>query len=87
MAVCGQPPVSTPTTRSGGKRAPAHEKLGVLLRVDVVGDDRHVELGGQPPAERFGQRGLARADGPTDADLQRSWDRAHDLNSLMSSAA
>src|SRR5206468_6858682 len=53
----------------GRQRTAAHEELGVLLRVDVVGDDRHVELGRKAPAEHLGQRGLARADGSTDADL------------------
>ena len=38
IAVCGQPPVSTPSTRSAGRASLAHEELGVLARVDVVRD-------------------------------------------------
>ena len=44
----------------------------------------------QPPAERLGERGLARADGPPDADLERTRDvagRAHERNSRASSVA
>ncbi len=71
MAVCGQPPVSTPTTaRRPG--AAAHEELRVLLRVDVVGDHRHVEGVAQAQAQRLGERGLPRADGAADADLERA---------------
>src|SRR5439155_838824 len=62
----------------------------VLLRVDVVGDHGHVEPVAQPQAQRLGQRGLARADGTADSDLQRAREaglHAHDLNSLVSSVA
>ena len=69
------------------QRTPPHEELGVLLRVDVVGDDRHVEPGREPAAERLGQRGLPGADGAADADLQRTRRRVHERNSLASSVA
>ena len=42
IAVCGQPPVSTPMMRSGGSAPRAGQELGVLLGVDVVGDDGDV---------------------------------------------
>src|SRR5262249_39348470 len=69
------------------QRAAPHEELGVFLRVDVVGDDRHVELGREPAAERLGQRGLPGADGAADADLQGTWSHAHERNSRESSVA
>ena len=46
---------------------PAQE-VGVLGRVDVVGDDADRQLAGQRPAQRGDQRGLAAADRSADAD-------------------
>src|SRR5438093_1182785 len=74
----------------GRQGAAPDQKLRVLLRVDVVGDHGHVEPVAQPQAQRLGQRGLARADGTADSDLQRAREaglHAHDLNSLVSSVA
>ena len=68
MAVCGQPPVWTPTIRSTRQRLAAREELGVLVRVDVVGDDREVDLGPEGAAERLDQGRLARADRPGHAE-------------------
>src|SRR5437762_2497811 len=89
IAVWGHPPVSTPTTRSAGKAPRRTSELRVLLHVDVVGDHRDVERVTEVQAKRLGQGGLARADGTTDADLQRSRDAAgaHDRNSRVSSVA
>src|SRR5207253_10810712 len=71
----------------GRQRAAAHAEPAVLLGVDVVRDPRHLELAGQAPAERLGQRRLPRADGPADPELQRPRNRLHDRNNLMSSVA
>src|SRR5207302_2295044 len=59
---------------------------GVLLRVDVVGDHRHVDAVAQPPAERLGEGRLAGADRAADADLEGARN-AHERNSLASSVA
>jgi len=72
IAVWGQPPVSTPTTRAAGRAPRRMRKLGVLLRVDVVGDQRPCRTVAQSEAQRLRQRGLARADGAADSDLQRA---------------
>src|SRR5207245_6789138 len=70
-----------------GAQGPApHQELGVLFRVDVVGDHGHFERLAQAQAERLGERRLAGADGTTDADLEWTGNR-HDLNNLMSSLA
>ena len=53
-----------------GQRPAAHQELGVLLGVDVVRHHGDVVPVAQPLAERVDQRGLARADGPGDADAQ-----------------
>jgi hypothetical protein len=88
IAVCGQPPGFHAHHARGGQRAAAHEELGVLLRVNVAGDHRHVERIAQSQAQRLGERGLARADGAAHADLERARDRrAHERNNLESSAA
>src|SRR5262249_39740788 len=63
-----------------------NEELGVLLRIDVVGDHGHVERVAQAQAQRLRERGLPRADGPSDTDLERTRNR-HDLNNLISRRA
>ena len=68
MAVCGQPPVWTPTIRSTRQHLAAREELGVLVGVDVVGDDREVDLGPEGAAERLDQGRLAGADRPGHAE-------------------
>ena len=52
------------------ERLVAHEKLGVLAREDVVGDDAEAVRVAQRAAEREHQRRLAAADGPADADRE-----------------
>ena len=54
----------------GRQCALPHQKLGVLLGVDVVGDDRQIDRRPQLAAERIHQRGLAAADRPGDADAK-----------------
>ena len=46
----------------------AGQELGVLARVDVVGDDGQVELRPEVAAQPLDQRRLARADRPADAE-------------------
>ena len=69
----------------GGKRAAPDEELGVLVRVDVVGDDRQVEPVRSRQAQRLDQGGLAGADRAADSDLQGR--RDHDRKSRASSRA
>src|SRR5688572_5340472 len=76
----------------GRKGAPPHEELGVLLRIDVVGDDRHVEALAQAQAQRLREGRLAGADGSADADLQgtgqaRKAGDGHERNNLLSRLA
>ena len=52
-----------------GQHAVAGEDLGVLDRVDVVGDRRHGDVLAQRPGEAFDQLGLARAHRSADPDL------------------
>ena len=54
------------------QRLQARQHHGVFLGVDVVGDDGDRELVAQRLAELFGQRRLAGADRPADADAKRS---------------
>ncbi|MEI9992468.1 MAG: hypothetical protein WDM86_20845 [Rhizomicrobium sp.] len=54
----------------GHQRAGAREELGVLARVDVVGDRGDVVALAHRLAEPVHQRGLARADRPADSDAQ-----------------
>ena len=49
-----------------------HQRLGVLLGVDVVGDDGERQLVLQRPRQGRREGGLAGADRAADADLQRS---------------
>ena len=65
-----------------GEGAAAHQELGVLLGVDVVGDDGDVEPIAQLLAQRIDQRGLARADGAGDADAKGLRPR-HDRNNRL----
>ena len=51
-----------------GQHLAAREELGVLVGVDVVGDDREVDLGPEGAAERLDQGRLAGADRPGHAD-------------------
>ena len=46
------------------------EKFGVLLGVDIVGDDRDLVALAQAAAKRKGQGCFARADGAADTDAQ-----------------
>ena len=52
------------------QRLPAGEELGVLARVDVVGDDGQVELRPELRHSRFDQRRLAGADRTADAERE-----------------
>ena len=65
-----------------GQRPAAHQELGVLLGVDVVGDDGDVVAVAQALAQRIDQRGLARADGAGDADA-KGLRPAHDRNNRL----
>ena len=71
IAVCGQPPVSTPMMRSAVERAGDGQQALVFLGVDVVGDDDQVVALAHRLAQHLDQRRLARADRPADADAQR----------------
>src|SRR6266540_194983 len=65
------------------------QELGVLLRIDVVGDDGQIEAVAQPHAERLDQGRLARPDRPADADSQGARNAgvgAHERKSFISSA-
>ncbi len=64
----------------GGERVASHEELGVLARVDVVGDDCHVELLPQPLAEPEDKHRFSRANRPADSNSYGS----HEMNSLSS---
>ena len=70
MALCGQPPVSTPTMRSSGSTSPPRQKLGVLAGVDVVGDDGEVVSRPEFPAQALHEGRLARADRAADAERE-----------------
>jgi hypothetical protein len=50
------------------ERAPAREKLGILLGKDVVGDYRQAHMIAQTEAEGFDQRGLSRPHRPADTN-------------------
>src|SRR5215469_13943679 len=72
----------------GGQRAPAHQELSVLLRVDVVGDHGELVAIAKASGQGFDERRLPGADGPTDADLERAGRSRlghHDRNSRASS--
>ena len=71
IAVCGQPPVSTPMMRSGGSAPGLDQDARVLLGVDVVGDRGDLELVAQALAHLLHQRRLAGADRAADADAKR----------------
>ena len=72
MAVCGQPPVSTPMMRSSGSACRRARIMRIFLGVDVVGDDRDRVVVAHRLAELLGQRGLAGADRTADADAKRT---------------
>ncbi len=80
IAVCGQPPVSTPWMRSAGS-APRRVRIRVLARVDVVGDDASSIARRAGAAELLDERGLARAHRAADADAKRAV--GHERNSLV----
>src|SRR6202008_1112975 len=61
-------------------RLSARENQLIFLRVDVVRNDKDVELVAQPFAERLNERRLAGADRTTDADAE--WG-CHERNSLV----
>ena len=52
------------------QRLAPRQELGVLPRVDVVGDDGEVELGPEGPAQAFDEGRLAGADRPADAERE-----------------
>ena len=54
-----------------GQHGVAAQEVRVLGGVDVVGQHGQRQLVAQLPAQRGHERGLARADGPADADAQR----------------
>ena len=67
----------------GRKRSGAREELGVLLGVDVVGDDGEAITRAHVLAKPVDKRRLAGADRAADADAQGSVRRAgHERNSL-----
>ena len=72
MAVCGQPPVSTPMMRSSGSAPATRQDARILLGVDVVGDGAEVVAVAEALAQRLHQRRLAGADRTADADAQRT---------------
>ena len=53
-----------------GKCLAAGQELGVLVRVDVVGDHREIDLGPEGAAERLDQSRFAGADGPGHAERE-----------------
>ena len=66
------------------QRAGAGQELGILLGVDVVGDDGDVVAVAHVLAEAIDQRRLAGADRPADADAKRSvGGGVHERNSLV----
>jgi hypothetical protein len=69
IAVCGQPPVSTPRMRLRQRRV-LHQELRVFGGVDVVGHHAEAVLVAQRQAQGQGQCGLAGADRASDADAQ-----------------
>src|SRR5271165_4474735 len=80
MAVCGQPPVSTPSIRSAG-RAP--EIFGVPLGIDVVGDGCDLVALAQLLAQRIHERRLARSDRPAHPHPQWTMWIGHDRNNRV----
>ena len=56
----------------GGQRLAAHEKLHVLAREDVVGDDAELVVVAHALAQRVDERRLARADRSADAEAHRA---------------
>jgi len=72
MAVCGQPPVSTPRMRSGDRAPERVRNSASSFGVDIVGDRGDVVTVAQALAQRIHQRSLAGADRPADADAQGS---------------
>src|SRR5579883_2457635 len=68
----------------GHQRAGAREELRILLGIDVVGDDGDVVARAHMLAEAIDERGLAGADGTTDADAKWAMERAgHERKSLV----
>jgi hypothetical protein len=55
----------------GVEHAGPFQELGVLVGVDVVGDDGQLQLVAQGPAQGGHERGLAAADRAADADPER----------------
>ena len=68
-----------------GERLATHQEVGILARVDIVGNDGDVACWPKARAERLHQGGLARAHGPADSDFERFGN--HDRNNLASSMA
>ena len=64
----------------GGQHLRARQRLGVLARIDVVGDDADLATGiDEQWHECLDQRGLAGADGAADADAQRGSGAGHGI--------
>ena len=68
IAVCGQPPVSTPDDALAGQRPRADQELRVFLGIDVVGNGGDFETVAQALAQRIHERGFAGAHRPADAN-------------------
>src|SRR5262249_5670797 len=67
----------------GRQRARARKELGILFRIDVVGDDGDVVLVAHMLAQAIDERGLAGADRAADADAKRTMGRFHERKSLV----
>ncbi len=68
MAECGQPPVSTPVTRSARQDALTDQKFGILAGVDVVGHHGEVHCRPEALAQHVNQSGFPAAHWSGDAD-------------------
>ena len=66
----------------GGQHAGGAQELGVLGRVDVVGDDAEARLVRKRAAQRGDQAALAGADGAADADPECSFNWQRDALSF-----
>ena len=73
-----------PDDALGRQGAGTGQELGILAGVDVIGDDGNGVTVAHGLAERVGERGLAGADRPADADPQRAMGGCvHERNNLV----
>jgi len=73
IAVCGQPPVSTPTIRSEESTPRRRQELRVLARVNYIRNYGQAIGGFHRVAERFDERRLSRSHRAADADFVEAW--------------